>query len=503
MDIDLLTTYLHATFPRNFKTKHLEISKELIQLTPFLLDSATPVRRAWHVVNGVNYIPLCQQCKQQCCSWNATLKKYSDVCGKTCGYLLGNIFKKRNATCMQKYGYENPRKSEAVKQKIKDTNTVKYGVDNYFKSTEFTVLKQQVLINSPQKTNISQNHISEQSIIQLNDRQWLYTQHIDMQKPIREIADQLGYKDQACIAKRLKALGIPVQHYMTSTAEREIADLCKQIVGDSNVQCNVRPHNNRELDIYIPSRNLAIEYCGLYWHSERTGKGRNYHAGKQQTCSENNIRLITIFEDEWKWHKDLVIEKIKTILGCSQRVAIGARKCKVCTIDSLEARNFMNQYHIQGACRASLYLGLKTQTCELIGVMAMLLTNKHDWSLTRYCTATTVQGGFTKTLKHFMSTNQWNKITTFADLRWSNGDLYKNSGFVLDATLPPDYSYADTNKGTRTHKFNFRHKHLKRMLVDKYKPDASETENMKDTHLTRIWDCGKQRWVMNNPSLQR
>ncbi|MFW6130771.1 MAG: hypothetical protein ACOC56_06250, partial [Atribacterota bacterium] len=61
------------------------------------------------------------------------------------------------------------------------------------------------------------------------------------------------------------------------------------------------PSNKRrfiELDIYLPDFNIAIEYNGLYWHSELNGKDRNYHLNKTNICENENIQLIHIFEDE-------------------------------------------------------------------------------------------------------------------------------------------------------------------------------------------------------------
>ncbi|NDB85961.1 MAG: tandem-95 repeat protein, partial [Alphaproteobacteria bacterium] len=53
-----------------------------------------------------------------------------------------------------------------------------------------------------------------------------------------------------------------------------------------------------ELDIVIPSKKLAIEYCGLFWHSEYNRPDPNYHANKLKLCGQQGYRLITIFEDE-------------------------------------------------------------------------------------------------------------------------------------------------------------------------------------------------------------
>ena len=64
-------------------------------------------------------------------------------------------------------------------------------------------------------------------------------------------------------------------------------------------------HNDRrliypyELDIVIPDKKIAIEYCGLYWHSEKMGHDKNYHLNKLSMCEKIGYRLITVFEDEW------------------------------------------------------------------------------------------------------------------------------------------------------------------------------------------------------------
>lgn len=77
---------------------------------------------------------------------------------------------------------------------------------------------------------------------------------------------------------------------------------------------NYRPSwlERKELDIYIPEYNLAIEYNGsAYHHSSKnvsdfldnTYKSSDYHKNKYDKCKENGINLIHIFEfedlDQW------------------------------------------------------------------------------------------------------------------------------------------------------------------------------------------------------------
>lgn len=61
----------------------------------------------------------------------------------------------------------------------------------------------------------------------------------------------------------------------------------------------------QEVDIFIPELNLGIEYNGLYWHSDKGRKGNNYHFEKWEKCYDKGIHLITVWEDDWNFKKDL------------------------------------------------------------------------------------------------------------------------------------------------------------------------------------------------------
>ena len=56
-----------------------------------------------------------------------------------------------------------------------------------------------------------------------------------------------------------------------------------------------------ELDIYIPSKRIAIEYDGLNWH-----KNSSLEKEKNKLCHDNNIQLIRIREDGLKLYDDCI-----------------------------------------------------------------------------------------------------------------------------------------------------------------------------------------------------
>lgn len=247
-----------------------------------------------------------------------------------------------------------------------------------------------------------------------------------------------------------------------------------------------------QLDIYIPSLNIAIEYCGLYWHTEKFGKHRNYHKSKFDQCKKLDIKLLTIFSDEWQYNKQLIKDKISNMLGTSVARRLHARKCSVVDITTTEKKNFLDLYHIQGNCKSSKNFGLMYDG-ELVSVAAFK-KNTDDYELIRFASSCNVAGAFTKLMKFSITSMDVSKIITFADLRWSNGDLYANSGWELDKILQPDYRYVIGNKSY--HKANFRRASLQSRLGTLFDPNASEYENCTNNGIYRIWDCGKLKFVL-------
>lgn len=69
-----------------------------------------------------------------------------------------------------------------------------------------------------------------------------------------------------------------------------------------------------ELDIYIPSLKLGVEYDGDYWHS--LPKMVEMDKRKNQECYRKGIKLIRIKESDWLKNQEEIKMKLKEIL-CS------------------------------------------------------------------------------------------------------------------------------------------------------------------------------------------
>lgn len=277
-----------------------------------------------------------------------------------------------------------------------------------------------------------------------------------------------------------------------SSGEDEIIEFIKSKNIDdikTNDKELIKPY---ELDIYIPSKKIAIEYNGIRWHSEAFGKDKNYHLSKLEKCNDKGIKLIQIFEDEYLNHKEIVLHKLSHILGCdSKNTKIFARKCQIKEITIREAKPFLDTFHIQGFVSSSIYLGCYHNE-QLIGVMTFK-QNKNQWELTRFASDYNYiccgVGG--KLLSFFIKKYRPEYIKSFADRRWTTqetNNIYTKLGFKLQSITKPEYRYVKNNNMERIHKFNLR----KNKLIKKYGFSQSMTEQ--EMALTagyhRIWDCG-------------
>ena len=101
---------------------------------------------------------------------------------------------------------------------------------------------------------------------------------------------------------------------------------------------------------------------------------RPKHLDKTLFFKTKGIRIIQIFSDEWENKKEIVKDKLKSILGV-QKEKIYARNCSFKEINSIDRNYFLNENHIQGADRASISYGLFYNE-KLVAVMSLTKLRK-------------------------------------------------------------------------------------------------------------------------------
>ncbi len=246
-----------------------------------------------------------------------------------------------------------------------------------------------------------------------------------------------------------------------------------------------------QIDIFLPDYNIGIEFNGLYWHSELF-KDKNYHLSKTELCESKGIRLIHIFEDEWLYKQDIIKSRIKNILGYSENRIYG-RKCEIREVNNKDSKLFLDDNHIQGNVTASIRLGLYYNN-ELVSLMTfnkprLGIGKKFDgYELSRFCNKldTIIIGGADKLLKHFIKLYSPKEIISYADRRWSQGELYEKLGFVEVKKNKPNYWYIIGKN--RKHRFGFRKNILSKDGYDIN--NKTEHEIMIERGIYRIYDCG-------------
>lgn len=249
----------------------------------------------------------------------------------------------------------------------------------------------------------------------------------------------------------------------------------------------------KEIDVVVPEAKLAIEFNGLYWHTENWGKDSKYHYNKFSAVSITGYQLLQIWEDEWVKNPDMVKNMILHKLGKSVQEKVAGRKTKVVQLPVNETREFLEQYHIQGFASGSYYYGLVDAEKNVVAVLVLKKESNNRLNIIRYATSVNVVGGFTKLLTHVERNLDVASFVTFSDNCVSDGGLYRNNGFTVDKELPPDYRYLF--RGERKHKFQYR---LKRFREDDsllWEDGLTERELAALNGLQRIWDAGKIRWV--------
>jgi len=246
-----------------------------------------------------------------------------------------------------------------------------------------------------------------------------------------------------------------------------------------------------ELDIVIPSYNIAIEYNGLYWHGEQQGKGSKYHLNKYNLCKEKGYRLIQIWENEWLFKQDIVKSILINALGKTPH-KIHGRKCRIIEVKPKEARSFYNENHIQGF-KGGRHIGLKYND-----KLVSLMTIDSRGELQRFVNKKyhNVYGAFSKLLKSFINEG-YNSIYTFADLRWFTGNVYEKNGFEYVYHVKPRYNwFKDLDI---YHRRYFQKKNIERYYnkgeLSYFNPDKTEYQNMLANGYDRIWDCGKIKFI--------
>jgi hypothetical protein len=475
------------------------VKKSKINITPDQQENINAKRSLTNLKKyGVSNVAQTQENRQKFRDWYAdpanvekNLKKIRETNLKKYGVAncksLPEIEEKIIATCLARYGVTNVSQIPSTKAKLKARTAeyvlsgklLKSGYDKFSKYIEKNYNFKLITLKEEYQGCDSDQIFSFNC---LNCNQSIQTKFYYGR----------GIRCETCNPRQVK---------FVSNEEQEVFDYINKDLDIQGIQQDKKIINPYELDMVFEDYKIAIEYCGLYWHSEfSSGKNKYYHQKKLNLANQKGYRLITIFSDEWNFKKEIVKSKLKNIFKKTQN-RYYARKLKIHEVPESESKLFQEKHHLQGYALAKISLGLYNKN-ELVALMTFsngrvalnTKTGKKDYELVRFLTnGASVVGGASKLLKYFIDNYKPDSIVSYADNRWSNGNLYSTLGFVKESTPTLGYWYVEDYL-IRKHRYNFR----KSALVEAgNNPEKTEWQIMKDLGYDRIWDCGHTKFSMN------
>ena len=202
--------------------------------------------------------------------------------------------------------------------KIKNTTLEHYGVDCIFKDKDFIEkrAKQRKRNNLLKRCSLKWiNHVIEKRILPKNFKiididinfekgVWFELECPECKKTFKwseEIRIQTGthafpYCEDCAKGRNQSLEEKSVLNYIKTFYSGEIIINTKKVLG------------GKELDIYFPSLNKAIEYDGYHWHSYEDIKN------KINLCKQKNIKVLNILNFFWNDDKDRIQNLIKDFI---------------------------------------------------------------------------------------------------------------------------------------------------------------------------------------------
>ena len=275
-----------------------------------------------------------------------------------------------------------------------------------------------------------------------------------------------------------------------SAWQLEVLNYTKRLVSDviSNDRNVIAP---LELDILIPSKKFAIECNGLYWHSINAAGNEWSHEFKSRLSSKSEIRLLHLFEDEWRDKKEIVESMIAVRL--ENFTKLFARKLIVKEVSSKDAKNFFEENHLDGHANASVTMGLYLESV-LVSAMSLRRSFHKKWSnrveVARFATAKNyvVVGGLSRLTSHLMKHDFLKDkigLITYVDTRLGGGGKsYESAGWTLSGETKPRFWWTDNRN--RFDRFAYRASNGK-----------SEKQVALENKVSRIYGCKNLIFVYN------
>lgn len=390
-----------------------------------------------------------------------------------------DILNARRKHCIEKYGCEHPMKNMDVQERSKQTMMEHYGTESFFCSDTFKT-----------RNFNTRNEKWKEYVIPLFEPiefEGNASKKVYKWKCVKcgNIFEQRIYNTNFCsIDQRMPRClhCYPLNSNGKSNEEKEVYDYICSIINEECISTHHIDENGKyifELDIYIPKYSIAIEFDGLFWHNEKSGKNSNYHLWKTNECKKRGIRLIHIFEDEWVFHKNAVKDYLARILHCNHK-KISSHNCLIKNISTEECLCFLNENSFHKHITFTEQYGLFWKG-NMIAVMALNKENGNRFEISSIVSKANfkIYGLIEKFLNHFDKIHPLSSLIYYMDIRYEekSEQLIKYKFEFVKFEKPEMFYVIGLNRYT-----------------------IAEYENLdkKDNKINKIYDCGKKMFIRNN-----
>jgi hypothetical protein len=462
-------SYLPAGYTSNAIKK---IPKDIVSSTALELGMHKDTEAAAVALALTGARWKCALCGNQCklISYNQGFREY---CSTKCSNNSAEVAVKKQKASLQKYGTLFPNQSAQTKAKIREKlvgriDESKNDAVSLIEKQGFKVLEQGLTFSDSWTFQCECENVF--SLVPPTWSRW-----------------NNGWKTSCPKCSR-----------GSSSQERQIAKIIEEW-GFSVDRRNRTLISPLEIDIYVDSKKLAIEFNGLYWHADDIDR----HRIKADACRDAGIRLIQIFEHDWVTKKDIVIARLKSALGMNSRIF--ARDTIIEEIDYKAAKQFFDLHHLHGNARGAMkFIALKTEgkIVQALSICKQRFKNTHaELEILRSASAEgiTVVGGLSKLISYCRKLYPQQSILTYADRCWGEGKSYEKAGGKFLAYNNPGYFWW---KGDRiVSRYYTQKRSIQKILGELHDPALSEESNMRKDGWRKIWNAGNSVYLF--PALQR
>lgn len=509
--------------PKARLPKNLAFELDAIDIPGF----ETRAEKLFAIVNGLTVRPTCVVCGGHV--KYGKQGRFFETCSLSCAAKNPKTREKTKKTNLNKFGVAHPLQSAQVQAKLQETNQQRYGSKNPAASPE---VKEKIAItNTTKYGNICS--LNGEEVIRKKRHTWLSTRGVDNPakcpdvklRAAQTVLKKTNTRKQSYLALFAHHGITPLFNEWTGTHQYEWKHECgtvfrapftsnyiprcphcfplsiskeelavRQMLEKSGVefQTNVRSVlNGRELDIYIPSKNIGIEINGAYWHHD----GRDYlftlHQ-KTELAEQIGIHLLHFWDFEVNEKPEIVKSIIFSKLGLLP--ITGARKFTVQKISPSQAADFLNNTHINGFARAKYHFALmRADKIHAVASFGRTRFERTDgFELIRFASTNTIAGGLSKLIAAFKK-HETGRLITYADRRFSIGNAYKKIGFRFLKNTKPNYFYFRGSKRIQRQQAQ-RHR-ISNLGITKL------AESELDTMLINGWlkcsDCGSKKFELD------